>query len=98
MPRKRGQPTRLQRLRMSMRAFDRLPAEFRQFVAYYPRTTSGVALEGLLANSQGNVRQAMSMMRYLLPMEREFDGPVAIARRARWAMAYTMRVPNERRR
>jgi hypothetical protein len=83
---------------MSMRAFDRLPAEFRQFVAYYPRTTSGVALEGVLASAQGNVRQAIDAVRYLLPVEREFDGPLAAAHRARWAMAYAMRVPNERRR
>ena len=94
MPRKRGQPTRLQRLRMSMRAFDRLSFEFRQFVAYYPRTTSGVALEGILANAQANVQQAMNMVRYLMPVEREFDGPLAAAHRVRWAMAYSMRVPD----
>lgn len=83
---------------MSMRAFDRLPPAFRQFIAYYPRTTSGAALEGVLANAQGNVRQAISAVRYLLPVAREFDGPLAAARRARWAMAYAMRAPNERRR
>ena len=94
MPRKRGAPTRLQRLRMSMRAFDRLPAEFRRVIAYYPRTTSGVALEGVLANAQGDVRQAINAVRYLLPVEREFDGPLTAARRARWAMAYAMKVPN----
>ena len=80
-----------------MRAFDRLPGEFRQFIAYYPRTTSGVALEGILANAQGNVRQAINAVRYLLAVEREFDGPLAAGGRARWAMAYSMRVPDGRR-
>ena len=79
-----------------MRAFDRLPGEFRQFIAYYPRTTSGIALEGILANAQGNVRQAINAVRYLMEVEREFDEPLASAPRARWAMAYAMRVPNER--
>lgn len=89
-------PTRLQRLRASMKAFDRLPLEFRQFVSYYPRTTGGVALEGMLDGQQGNVRQAMNMLRYSLPCAYEFDGPLLQPRRKRWAMGYTMLVSHQR--
>lgn len=73
MPRRRkGEPTRLQRLRGSMRAFDGLPSEFRLWCAYYPRTVSGLSLAAILAESQGDVPMAKRLLWQVLPTEASF--------------------------
>jgi hypothetical protein len=91
--RKKGEPTRLQRLRASMRAFDGMPGEFRQFCAFYPRTTSGMTLAGMVGDAQGSVRGAIYTMRDLMPVEQEWDTPFAEPPSRRHGMGYTMAVP-----
>lgn len=63
-------PTRLQRLRTSMAAFDAMPADWRRFCADYPRTTNGQTLAAILRDCDDDVLVAMDAMRQLMPVER----------------------------
>ena len=51
----------------SMRAFDSLPREWREFCANYPRTLNGQDLARVLHMARGNVAEAQMLLRDLLP-------------------------------
>jgi hypothetical protein len=51
-----------------MAVFDEMPEEWRRFCAEYPRTARGSSLAEVLESVGGNVRQAQSVLRYLLPV------------------------------